>query len=165
MASSRRKPRLEKIARRFPCGIAASGCGSIAACMVSEPTGRWPTRECRGADAPTNTRTAEGLAHRRGSDGDLGSDVPADSLARGVVGAVGHTGHVDSFVVDSFVVESPIGALGVAVTHDAVCGVSFGATVPDYRVESRSDSRLESRADYRLESQAESLPGPMVGHG
>jgi methylated-DNA-[protein]-cysteine S-methyltransferase len=72
---------------------------------------------------------------------------------------------VDSFVVDSFVVDSPIGALGVAVTHDAVCGVSFGATVPDYRVESRSDSRLESRADYRLESQAESLPGPMVGHG
>jgi methylated-DNA-[protein]-cysteine S-methyltransferase len=59
--------------------------------------------------------------------------------------------------VDWFVLDSPIGALGVAATHGALCGVSFGATVPGYRVESQSDSRLES--------QAESLPGPMVGHG
>jgi methylated-DNA-[protein]-cysteine S-methyltransferase len=62
---------------------------------------------------------------------------------------MGHTGQVErsvvhSFVVHSFVVDSPIGALGVAVTHDAVCGVSFGATVTRYPFESQSDSRLES---------------------
>jgi methylated-DNA-[protein]-cysteine S-methyltransferase len=60
-------------------------------------------------------------------------------------------------VVDSFVVDSPIGGLGVVATHDAVCGVSFGATVPAYR--------LESQADSRFDSQAESLAVPMVGHG
>ncbi|MDT5026141.1 MAG: methylated-DNA-[protein]-cysteine S-methyltransferase [Micromonosporaceae bacterium] len=64
---------------------------------------------------------------------------------------------VHSFVQDSFVVDSPIGGLGVAATHDAVCGVSFGATVAEYRFESQADSRFES--------QAESLAGPMVGHG